>query len=115
MRSLQTALHALQTPHKKSLFSRNGFSSFNYSQKQKTVNGTQFKTVSYTHLGDGVVTVDGKEYPMKYKEALYVGCGNKEVTFKSNDATNPAKFYMGAIPMARESKTIFFFSRKMPL
>ena len=30
--------------------------------------------------GDGVVTVDGKEYPMKYKEALYVGCGNKEVT-----------------------------------
>ncbi|MBS6304904.1 MAG: hypothetical protein KH572_15420 [Bacteroides uniformis] len=36
-------LHALQTPHKKSLFSRNGFSSFNYSQKQKTVNGTQFK------------------------------------------------------------------------
>ena len=32
--------------------------------------------------GDGVVTVDGKEYPMKYKEALYVGCGNKEVTFK---------------------------------
>ena len=35
--------------------------------------------------GDGVVTVDGKEYPMKYKEALYVGCGNKEVTFKSND------------------------------
>lgn len=43
MRSLQTALHALQTPHKKSLFSRNGFSSFNYSQKQKTVNGTQFK------------------------------------------------------------------------
>ncbi|EDO52809.1 hypothetical protein HMPREF2141_01028 [Bacteroides uniformis] len=40
---MQTALHALQTPHKKSLFSRNGFSSFNYSQKQKTVNGTQFK------------------------------------------------------------------------
>ena len=44
--------------------------------------------------GDGVVTVDGKEYPMKYKEALYVGCGNKEVTFKSNDAANPAKFYI---------------------
>ena len=28
--------------------------------------------------GDGVVTVDGKEYPMKYKEALYVGCGGAE-------------------------------------
>ena len=48
--------------------------------------------------GDGVVTVDGKEYPMKYKEALYVGCGNKEVTFKSNDATNPAKFYINSAP-----------------
>lgn len=48
--------------------------------------------------GDGVVTVDGKEYPMKYKEALYVGCGNKEVTFKSNDAANPAKFYINSAP-----------------
>ena len=47
--------------------------------------------------GDGVVTVDGKEYPMKYKEALYVGCGNKEVTFKSNDAANPAKFYINRL------------------
>ena len=35
---------------------------------------------------------------MKYKEALYVGCGNKEVTFKSNDATNPAKFYINSAP-----------------
>ena len=48
--------------------------------------------------GDGVVTVDGKEYPMKYKEALYVGCGNKEVTFKSNDASKPAKFYINSAP-----------------
>ena len=50
--------------------------------------------------GDGVVTVDGKEYPMKYKEALYVGCGNKEVTFKSNDAAKPAKFYINSAPQA---------------
>ena len=52
----------------------------------------------YDRLSDGVVTVDGKEYPMKYKEDLYVGCGNKEVTFKSNDATNPAKFYINSAP-----------------
>ena len=52
--------------------------------------------------GDGVVTVDGKEYPMKYKEALYVGCGNKEVTFKSNDATKPAKFYINSAPAYQE-------------
>ena len=48
--------------------------------------------------GEGIVTVDGKEYPMKYKEALYVGCGNKEVTFKSNDAAKPAKFYINSAP-----------------
>lgn len=48
--------------------------------------------------GDGVVTVDGKEYPMKYKEALYVGCGNKEVTFRSLDSQKPAKFYINSTP-----------------
>ena len=31
--------------------------------------------------GDGVVTVDGKEYPMKYKEALYVA-GIKKLLLK---------------------------------
>lgn len=48
--------------------------------------------------GPGVVTVDGTDYPMEYKEALYVGCGNKEVTFRSNDAANPAKFYINSAP-----------------
>lgn len=48
--------------------------------------------------GAGVVTVDGVEYAMDYKEALYVGCGNKEVKFKSKDATKPAKFYINSAP-----------------
>ena len=42
--------------------------------------------------GPGVVTVDGKEYPMVFKEGLYVGCGKKEVTFKSVDPANPATY-----------------------
>ena len=48
--------------------------------------------------GDGVVTVDGKEYAMKFKEGLYVGCGNKEVSFRSVDSTKPAKFYINSTP-----------------
>ena len=39
---------------------------------------------------------------MKYKEALYVGCGNKEVTFKSNDPAKPAKFYINSAPAYKQ-------------
>lgn len=46
--------------------------------------------------GDGVVTVDGKAYELKFKEALYIGRGKYEVTFASKDASKPAKFYMNS-------------------
>ena len=55
--------------------------------------------------GDGIVTVDGKEYPMKFKEGLYVGCGKKEVTSKSIDPENPAKFYINSTPAYKEYVT----------
>jgi len=55
--------------------------------------------------GDGIVTVDGKEYAMKFKEGLYVGCGKKEVTFKSVDPSNPAKFYINSTPAYKEYVT----------
>lgn len=55
--------------------------------------------------GDGIVTVDGKEYAMKFKEGLYVGCGKKEVTFKSVDPANPAKFYINSTPAYKEFVT----------
>lgn len=55
--------------------------------------------------GDGIVTVDGKEYAMKFKEGLYVGCGKKEVTFKSIDSANPAKFYINSTPAYKEFVT----------
>lgn len=48
--------------------------------------------------GDGTVVVDGTEYPLAYKEALYVGSGVKEVIFKSKDSANPAKFYFNSAP-----------------
>ncbi len=48
--------------------------------------------------GDGIVSVDGKEYALAYKEALYVGRGDREVIFKSVDSAAPAKFYFNSAP-----------------
>ena len=55
--------------------------------------------------GNGLVTVDGVEYPLNFKEALYVGCGQKEVTFRSLDAACPAKFYVNSAPAYKEYVT----------
>jgi len=55
--------------------------------------------------GEGMVIVDGKEYSVKNKEALYIGRGSKEVKFKSRDATNPAKFYFSSTPAHAEYPT----------
>ena len=55
--------------------------------------------------GDGIVTVDGKEYELHFKDALYVGRGNKQVTFKSKDAAKPAKFYINSATAHKEYKT----------
>lgn len=46
--------------------------------------------------GKGSVIVDGVTYDLEYKEALYVGRGNKSVIFCSSDAKNPAKFYLNS-------------------
>lgn len=55
--------------------------------------------------GDGIVTVDGKEYTLRFKEALYVGRGNKKVTFKSVDASKPAHFYLNSATAHKAYKT----------
>ncbi len=46
--------------------------------------------------GTGKITVDGTVFELGYKEALYLGSGNRTVTFESADAKNPAKFYFNS-------------------
>jgi 4-deoxy-L-threo-5-hexosulose-uronate ketol-isomerase len=48
--------------------------------------------------GTGTIIADGKKFKMLHKDALYLGKGVKEVVFKSDDANNPAKFYMNSAP-----------------
>jgi 4-deoxy-L-threo-5-hexosulose-uronate ketol-isomerase len=48
--------------------------------------------------GAGSVKVDGKAYPLKYKEAIYIGAGTKEVVFISDSADKPAHFYFNSAP-----------------
>ena len=47
---------------------------------------------------EGVVTIDGNDFDMSFKDALYVGRGSKEVFFKSKDQSKPAKFYFASSP-----------------
>ena len=44
-------------------------------------------------------------YSLDFKEALYVGCGQKIVTFKSLDAKSPAKFYFNSALAFKEFVT----------
>jgi len=48
--------------------------------------------------GAGKITVDGVVFELGYKEALYLGAGDRKVTFESIDAANPAKFYFNSAP-----------------
>src|SRR5690606_39157169 len=56
--------------------------------------------------GEGKVEVDGAVYEIGHEEALYVGKGAKEVFFSSNDAANPAKFYLNATPPHHRDPTM---------
>jgi 4-deoxy-L-threo-5-hexosulose-uronate ketol-isomerase len=46
----------------------------------------------------GSVIVDGQEFTLKNKEALYVGRENKSVNFTSENPLQPAHFYINSAP-----------------
>jgi 4-deoxy-L-threo-5-hexosulose-uronate ketol-isomerase len=48
--------------------------------------------------GPGKVILDGTTYELNTNDGMYVGMGVKEITFISDDQTNPAKFYINSAP-----------------
>jgi 4-deoxy-L-threo-5-hexosulose-uronate ketol-isomerase len=51
--------------------------------------------------GKGRVTAGDTPFELNYKEALYLGSGDREVLFESDDAENPALFYFNSAPAHR--------------
>ena len=56
--------------------------------------------------GDGIITIDGKEYEVGYKMGMYIGMGKKDISFASKDAENPAKFYINSAPAHKTYPTV---------
>ncbi|WP_080848343.1 5-dehydro-4-deoxy-D-glucuronate isomerase [Cytobacillus gottheilii] len=56
--------------------------------------------------GDGKIVLDGQEYPINNREGIYIGRGTKEVVFQSNDANQPAKFYINSCPAHKTYPTV---------
>ena len=57
--------------------------------------------------GPGVIKADDETFHMNYKDCLYITMGTKKVTFASDDAANPAKFYMVSAPAHCAYKTTY--------
>ncbi len=55
----------------------------------------------YNVGGSGVVKAGDAVFELDYKEALYLGSGDRVVTFESKDASNPAKFYFNSLTAHR--------------
>lgn len=48
--------------------------------------------------GAGRIMVDGTEYRLSYKDCLYITKGARKVSFRSDEPSKPAKFYMVSAP-----------------
>ncbi|WP_159650033.1 5-dehydro-4-deoxy-D-glucuronate isomerase [Erysipelothrix aquatica] len=48
--------------------------------------------------GSGSITIDGETFAMEKQDGFYIGKETKDIQFMSNDASNPAKFYVVSVP-----------------
>lgn len=72
--------------------------------------GTRFflerREAGFFNLGGaGVCTVDGTAYPMGHKDCIYITQGSREVTFQSDDPSQPARFFGVSAPAHRAYET----------
>ena len=54
---------------------------------------------------NGIVKVDSRQFDLANRDCLYIGRGSKEVNFSSQDASNPAQFYLMSYPAHKEYPT----------
>ena len=62
--------------------------------------------------GGGKIVVDGETYDMEARDGLYIPMGCKDVVFQSDDAKNPAEYYLASTPAhaRQEEMTSFVFA-----
>ncbi|MBM4168968.1 MAG: 5-dehydro-4-deoxy-D-glucuronate isomerase [Ignavibacteria bacterium] len=64
------------------------------------------REIGVFNIGEpGSIRVDGTQYPMQYKDALYIGRGSREIVFASDDPIKPAVFYFVSYPAHKEYPT----------
>ncbi len=57
--------------------------------------------------GTGSIAVDGETYSLANLDCLYIGRGTQSITFTSEDASAPAKFYLLSYPAHKEYPTSY--------
>ncbi len=75
----------------------------------------QRREMGVINIGEaGIITIDGKDYNVGYKEGMYIGMGAKDITFKSADGSKPAKFYINSAPAHKSYPTVLIKPQGIP-
>jgi 4-deoxy-L-threo-5-hexosulose-uronate ketol-isomerase len=67
---------------------------------------TQRREIGVINIGGkGSITVEGQSFNMNNRDGLYIGRGNKEINFDSDQKADPAYYYILSYPAHREYPT----------